>query len=272
MSEEQLQAFYERSEDTPASQDDWQQSHEQLLRGLESGRIRAAERGRDGNWHAVMWVKRAILTGFKNADVVRQGPIGQPPFFDKESYPARSFEPTDLVRVVPGGTSVRRGAYVSSGVVIMPPAYVNVGAYVDSGTMIDSHALVGSCAQVGKNVHLSAGAQIGGVLEPINASPVIIEDDVFVAALCGVFEGFVVRERAVLATGVTLTAATVIYDLVHGVERRGEVPANAVVVPGTRPASGEFAKERGLQIAAPMIVKYRDERTDASTALESALR
>lgn len=271
MSEEQLQAFYER-EDLAANNDDWQKSHEQLLRGLESGRIRAAERGTDGNWQAVMWVKRAILEGFKNSDVVRQGPIGQPPFFDKESYPARSFEQTDSVRVVPGGTSVRRGAYVSSGVVIMPPAYINVGAYVDSGTMVDSHALVGSCAQIGKNVHLSASAQIGGVLEPINASPVVIENNVFVGALCGVFEGFVVRERAVLATGVTLTAATIVYDLVHGVERRGEVPAGAVVVPGSRPASGEFAKERGLQVSAPMIVKYRDERTDASTALEAALR
>jgi 2,3,4,5-tetrahydropyridine-2-carboxylate N-succinyltransferase len=271
MSEEQLQAFYER-EDLAANNDDWRQSHEQLLRGLESGRIRAAERGTDGNWQAVMWVKRAILEGFKNSDVVRQGPIGQPPFFDKESYPARSFEQSDSVRVVPGGTSVRRGAYVSSGVVIMPPAYINVGADVVSGTKVDSHALVGSCAQIGKNVHLSASAQIGGVLEPINASPVVIEDNVFVGALCGVFEGFVVRERAVLATGVTLTAATIVYDLVHGCERRGEVPAGAVVVSGSRPASGEFAKERGLQVSAPMIVKYRDERTDASTALEAALR
>jgi 2,3,4,5-tetrahydropyridine-2,6-dicarboxylate N-succinyltransferase len=272
MSDEQLQAFYERDEQTANSQATWQQRHEQLLRGLESGAIRAAKRGPDGNWQAVTWVKRAILSGFKNAKVVRQGAPGQPPFFDKESYPARCFEQQDGVRIVPGGSSVRRGAFVSSGVVIMPPAYINVGAYVDSGTMVDSHALVGSCAQIGKNVHLSASAQIGGVLEPINASPVIIEDNVFVGALCGVFEGFVVRERAVLATGVTLTAATAIYDLVHGVVRRGEVPAGAVVVPGSRPASGEFAKEHGLQVAAPMIVKYRDERTDAATALEGALR
>ena len=154
----------------------------------------------------------------------------------------------------------------------MPPAYVNVGAFVDEGTMVDSHALVGSCAQVGKRVHLSAGAQLGGVLEPVNASPVVIEDDVFVGALVGVFEGFVVRERAVLAAGVVLTAASVVYDLVHGCERRGEIPAGAVVVPGSRPASGDFARARGLQVTAPMIVKYRDERTAASTALESALR
>jgi len=271
MSEEQLQAFYER-EDANPNHEEWQSSHEQLLRGLESGRIRAAEQRADGEWHAVIWVKRAILEGFKNSGVVRQGPIGQPPFFDKESYPARSFEQHDNVRIVPGGTSVRRGAFVAPGVVIMPPAYVNVGAYVDTGTMVDSHALVGSCAQVGKNVHLSASAQIGGVLEPVHMSPVIIEDNVFVGALCGVFEGFIVRERAVLATGVTLTAATIVYDLVNGTELRGEIPPGAVVVPGTRPASGSFAADRGLQVAAPMIVKYRDERTDAATALESALR
>jgi 2,3,4,5-tetrahydropyridine-2,6-dicarboxylate N-succinyltransferase len=272
MSEQQLQAFFERDEKELADSNDWCARHDSLLRGLESGRIRAAERSADGHWRAVAWVKRAILTGFKNSQSVRQGPIGQPPFFDKESYPARSFTETDRVRIVPGGTSVRRGAYVAPGVVLMPPAYINVGAYVDEGTMVDSHALVGSCAQVGKNVHLSASAQIGGVLEPINAKPVVIEDNVFVGALCGVFEGFVVREHAVLATGVTLTAATVVYDLVNGVELRGQVPSGAVVVPGSRPASGEFANQRGLQVAAPIIVKYRDANTDASTALEGALR
>ena len=272
MPEQQLQAFFERDDEASISSAEWTKSHDALLRGLEAGHIRAAEKSSDGSWHAVAWVKRAILTGFKNSQTIRQGPTGQPPFFDKESYPARSFEQSDHVRIVPGGTSIRRGAYVAPGVVIMPPAYINVGAFVDEGTMVDSHALVGSCAQVGKNVHLSASAQIGGVLEPINASPVIIEDNVFVGALCGVFEGFVVRERAVLATGVTLTAATIVHDLVHGIERRGEVPAGAVVVPGSRPASSNYAKERGLQIAAPIIVKYRDERTDASTALEGALR
>lgn len=274
MHEEQLQALYERDPagNSNVSDYEWKQGHETLLRGLESGRIRAAERMDDGIWRAIPWVKRAILAGFKNSSTTGQGGIGQPKFFDKAAYPVRSFRRDDGVRLVPGGTSVRRGAYVASGCVVMPPAYINVGAYVDAGTMVDSHALVGSCAQIGKRVHLSASAQIGGVLEPINASPVIIEDDVFVGALCGVFEGFVVRERAVLATGVMLTAATVVYDLVHGIERRGEVPAGAVVVPGSRPASGEFAKQHGLQVAAPMIVKYRDARTDASTALEGALR
>ncbi|MCA8973883.1 MAG: 2,3,4,5-tetrahydropyridine-2,6-dicarboxylate N-succinyltransferase, partial [Planctomycetes bacterium] len=194
------------------------------------------------------------------------------PFFDKTAYPLRAFELQDRVRLVPGGSAVRRGAYVAAGVVIMPPAYVNVGAFVDAGTMVDSHALVGSCAQIGKNVHLSAGAQIGGVLEPAHQSPVVIEDGAFVGGLAGVFEGVVVRERVVLAAGVVLTAASVIHDLVHGCERRGEVPAGAVVIPGTRPARGDYATRNGLHVAAPLIVKYRDERTDAATALEGALR
>jgi 2,3,4,5-tetrahydropyridine-2-carboxylate N-succinyltransferase len=269
MSEQELQAIYENE---GPSGDAWQRSHDRLLRGLESGRIRAAERGADGTWRAVPWVKRAILSGFKNSDVVRMPNGDQPAFFDKAGFPAQPFDAERRVRIVPGGTSIRRGSYVAPGVVVMPPAYVNVGAYVDEGTMVDSHALVGSCAQVGKNVHLSAGAQIGGVLEPINASPVIVEDHVFVGALVGVFEGIVVRERAVLAAGVVLTAATVLYDLVNGTEHRGEVPAGAVVVPGSRPASGAFANQHGLQVAAPMIVKYRDDKTDAATALEGALR
>jgi 2,3,4,5-tetrahydropyridine-2-carboxylate N-succinyltransferase len=167
---------------------------------------------------------------------------------------------------------VRRGAHVARGVVVMPPANVNVGAYVDEGTMVDSHALVGSCAQIGKRVHLSAGAQIGGVLEPAGARPVIVEDEAFVGGLVGLFEGVLVRRRAVLASGVLLTASTVLYDLVHGRELLREVPEGAVVVPGSRPAAGDFARERGLQLSSPMIVKYRDARTDAATALEQALR
>jgi 2,3,4,5-tetrahydropyridine-2-carboxylate N-succinyltransferase len=167
---------------------------------------------------------------------------------------------------------VRRGAHVAAGVVVMPPAYINVGAFVDEGTMVDSHALVGSCAQIGKHVHLSAGAQIGGVLEPAHRSPVVIEDGAFVGGLCGVFEGVVVRTRAVLAAGVVLTAATTVHDLVHGHTLRGEIPAGAVVVPGTRPAPGPHAAQHGLQLTTALIVKYRDERTDAATALESALR
>ncbi len=180
--------------------------------------------------------------------------------------------PDDGVRMVPGGSSVRRGAHVARGVVVMPPAFVNVGAFVGEGTMVDSHALVGSCAQIGRRVHLSAGAQVGGVLEPVNARPVIVEDEVFVGALCGLFEGVVVRERAVLASGVILTASTVVFDLVQEREWTREIPAGAVVVPGVRPARGAFAVSRGIGLSAPCIVKYRDARTDAATALESALR
>ncbi|MBL8756536.1 MAG: 2,3,4,5-tetrahydropyridine-2,6-dicarboxylate N-succinyltransferase, partial [Planctomycetes bacterium] len=216
--------------------------------------------------------KRAILLGFRRTSLQAMPAGDGPPFFDKPAYPPRSFALADGVRLVPGGTAVRRGAFVAKGVVVMPPAYVNVGAFVDTGTMVDSHALVGSCAQIGRNVHLSAGAQIGGVLEPAHASPVVVEDGAFVGALCGVFEGFVVRERAVLAAGVVLTAASVVHDLVHGRALRGEIPAGAVVVPGTRPAAGEHAQRLGLQLATPVVVKYRDERTDAATALEQALR
>jgi len=272
MRDEQLHAFFERDDGALASDGGWAAAHEALLHALEQGQVRAAERSADGTWRAVPWVKRAILLGFKNGTLVSFPNGEQAPFFDKQSYPLRALRIEDKVRLVPGGSSIRRGAFVAAGVVVMPPAYINVGAFVDEGTMVDSHALVGSCAQVGKNVHLSAGAQIGGVLEPINQSPVVVEDNVFVGALCGVFEGFVVRERAVLAAGVVLTSATVVYDLVHGTEHRSEIPAGAVVVPGSRPASGAFAKERGLQVAAPMIVKYRDARTDAGTALEGALR
>jgi len=270
--DDQLHAFFERDDNELANDAAWPDAHEALLQALEAGRVRAAERAPDGTWRAVGWVKRAILLGFKRTGLAAFPNGDLPPFFDKTAYPLRPLTLADRVRLVPGGSSIRRGAFVAPGVVVMPPAYVNVGAWVDAGTMVDSHALVGSCAQIGKGVHLSAGAQIGGVLEPVNQSPVIVEHGVFVGALAGVFEGVVVRERAVLAAGVVLTRATTVFDLVNGRELRGEVPAGAVVVPGSRPASGAFAKERGLSVAAPMIVKYRDDRTDAGTALEGALR
>ena len=266
-----LRAFFERSAAEIAADPDAEQAHAALLDHLEAGTLRSAERGPDGTWVANAWIKRAILAGFKRTRTVElEGPgYG---FFDKTAFPARRFTIDDGVRLVQGGSSVRRGAHVAKGVVIMPPAFINVGAWVGAGTMVDSHALVGSCAQVGERVHLSAGAQLGGVLEPAGAVPVVIEDDVFVGALAGVFEGVVVRERAVLAAGVVLTASSVVYDLVNGVELRREVPAGAVVVPGSRPATAPFARERDLHLNAPMIVKYRDEKTDAATALESALR
>jgi 2,3,4,5-tetrahydropyridine-2-carboxylate N-succinyltransferase len=200
------------------------------------------------------------------------------PFLDKSALPVRRFAVASGVRIVPGGSSVRRGAYLAPGVIVMPPAYVNVGAYVGAGTMIDSHALVGSCAQVGARCHVSAAAQIGGVLEPAGARPVILEDDVFVGGNCGVYEGVLVRERAVLAAGVVLASGSLVYDCVNERELRGtresplEIPAGAVVVPGTRPVASAWGREKGLSVACALIVKYRDEKTDRATALEAALR
>ena len=251
---------------------------EQALALLERGEIRAASRDAEGNWHAVAWVKKAILLGFRIGRVVEMPGGGSFQFFDKHTFPARSFRTENGIRIVPGGSTIRRGAFLASGVVCMPPMYVNVGAHVGRGTMIDSHALVGSCAQVGERVHISAAAQIGGVLEPINASPVIIEDDVVVGGNCGVYEGTVVRARAVLGAGVILTRGTPVYDLVKESVHRAaanrplEIPEGAVVVPGARRVSSEFGEREGLSLQTPVIVKYRDDRTDAATALEAWLR
>lgn len=266
-----LQAFFSRTLEAILGDPDHGKAHESLLTALESGTLRAAHRTTHGEWEAVLWVKAAILAGFRRFPLQSfEGPGF--PFFDKGAYPPRTFGLENAVRLVPGGSSVRRGAFVGKGVVVMPPAYLNVGAFVDEETMVDSHALVGSCAQIGRRVHLSAGAQIGGVLEPAGARPVIVEDEAFIGGLVGIFEGVVIRKRAVLASGVVITGGTTIYDLVRGQELRREVPENAVVVPGSRPASGSFAKSLGLQLYAPCIVKYRDPKTDAATALEEALR
>ncbi len=245
---------------------------------LNAGRVRAAERGADGRWHANAWVKAGILLGFRLGQVGPAATGGPFPFFDKDTYPLRALGPEDGVRVVPGGSAIRDGCYVARGVVCMPPMYVNVGAYVDEGTMIDSHALVGSCAQIGRRVHLSAAAQIGGVLEPAGALPVVIEDEVLVGGNCGVYEGTVVRERAVLAPGTVLTGGTVVFDLVQDRtyrrdgERPLEIPPGAVVVPGTRPVRSGPGKAAGIALYAPVIVKYRDERTDMAVRLEELLR
>ncbi len=293
-----LQTFFDRELDVIAADPACPEAHAELLVALEAGEIRAAEpvggphgqalRGREAGveggtslapqaggppfqavvWRVNAWVKRGILAGFRISAVAPQ-PGG---FFDKTAYPARRFALEDGVRVVPGGTSVRRGAFIARGAVLMPPAYVNVGAYVGEGTMVDSHALVGSCAQIGARVHLSAAAQIGGVLEPAGARPVIVEDEAFVGGLVGVFEGVRIGRRAVLASGVVLNGSTVIHDLVQGRTWQGEVPAGAVVVPGSRPAKGAYAEAQGIHLATPVIVKYRDDRTDAATALETALR
>ncbi|MES2179258.1 MAG: 2,3,4,5-tetrahydropyridine-2,6-dicarboxylate N-succinyltransferase [Gemmatimonadota bacterium] len=272
--------------DTPAGEalpSEAEHAVDALLGALERGAIRAAERDANGNWSAVTWVKRGILLGFRVgyiADMSLGGHHGEPrlSFFDKHTYPPQRMSTENRVRIVPGGSSVRRGAYLAPGVVCMPPMYVNVGAWVGAGTMVDSHALVGSCAQIGERVHLSAAAQIGGVLEPVNASPVVIEDDVLVGGNCGVYEGTIVRTKAVLASGVILTRGTPVYDLVNEKVYRGsadaplEIPANAVVVPGARRVAEGWGSEQGLSLQTPVIVKYRDEKTDLATALEGWLR
>ena len=250
----------------------------QLLDALEHGELRAAVRDHKGMWRAVPWVKQGILLAFRVGRVVRMGEDGLFAFFDKNTMPLRRLTSGDGVRVVPGGSSIRSGAYLAPGVVCMPPMFVNIGAYVAAGTMIDSHALVGSCAQIGRRVHLSAAAQIGGVLEPVNAAPVVIEDDVVVGGNCGVYEGTVVRERAVLAAGVVLTRGTPVFDLVREVVYRGsadaplEIPAGAVVVPGARNIRAGWGAAEGLSLQTPVIVKYRDEKTDLATTLEEWLR
>lgn len=250
-----------------------------VLDVLESGLVRAARKDDDGTWRAVHWIKRGILLAFRAGAVVDMSPSGgMLHFFDKRTIPPRALTLSDGVRVVPGGSSIRRGAYIAPGVVCMPPMFVNAGAWVGKGTMIDSHALVGSCAQIGERVHLSAAAQIGGVLEPVNAAPVIIEDDVVIGGNCGVYEGTVVRARAVLAAGTVLTRGTPVFDLVRETVLRGspesplEIPSGAVVVPGARAVPGGWGKAQGLSLQTPLIVKYRDERTDLSTALEAWLR
>ena len=246
---------------------------------LTRGAIRAAERLPDDTWRVNAWVKRGILLGFRMGVLTDMSPPHPTlRFFDKDTYPVRATTLADAVRIVPGGSSIRDGAYVAPGVVCMPPMYVNVGAYVDEGTMIDSHVLVGSCAQVGKRVHLSAAAQVGGVLEPVGALPVVVEDDVLVGGGCGIYEGTVVRARAVLAPGTVLTAATPVHDLVREqVYRRDgdrplEIPTAAVVVPGSRAIPGGWGKSQNLSIYTPVIVKYRDSKTETSVRLEELLR
>jgi 2,3,4,5-tetrahydropyridine-2-carboxylate N-succinyltransferase len=243
---------------------------------LTNGTIRAAEKI-DGRWTVNTWVKHGILLGFR-LGVLEETGCAALTFVDKDTFPARRFSLADRIRVVPGGSSVRLGAHVAASVICMPPMFINVGAYVDEGSMIDSHALVGSCAQIGKRVHLSAAAQIGGVLEPVNAAPVIIEDDVLIGGNCGVYEGTLVRARAVLGAGTILTRSTPLYDLVRNEVYRAssdaplEVPEGAVVVPGSRAVKKGAAAEMGISLYTPVIVKYRDEKTDRGVELEDWLR
>jgi 2,3,4,5-tetrahydropyridine-2-carboxylate N-succinyltransferase len=252
-------------------------SFDRFRDALTAGAIRAAEKAH-GGWRTNAWVKKGILLGFRIGALVASGDPEVLGFVDKDTYPIRNFTAEDRVRVVPGGSSVRAGAYVAPSVVCMPPMYINVGAYVDEGSMVDSHALVGSCAQIGKRVHISAAAQVGGVLEPIHASPVIVEDDVLIGGNCGVYEGTQVGTRAVLGAGVILTRSTPLFDLPNGTIHRSSeteplrVPENAVVVPGSRAITKGKAGEWGLSLYTPVIVKYRDERTDRGVELEDILR
>jgi len=272
---EQVEALYAKGGGFTSSD---REVFEAFKQALNRGEVRAAERDEGGRWRVNSWVKSGILVGFKMGVLSDMSAHASLRFFDKDTYPVRPTTIMDNVRIVPGGSSVRDGAYLAPGVVCMPPMYVNAGAYVDEGTMIDSHALVGSCAQVGRRVHLSAAAQIGGVLEPVGAVPVVVEDDVLVGGNCGVYEGTVVRAGAVLAPGTILTGATPVYDLVRGeVYRRTEdapleIPAGAVVVPGSRAVTTERGREWNLSLYAPVIVKYRDEKTDRAVQLEDYLR
>jgi 2,3,4,5-tetrahydropyridine-2-carboxylate N-succinyltransferase len=249
-----------------------------LLTSLNAGEIRAAQKNENGIWEANKWVKEAILLLFRFGKLTDYSINLDFKYYDKNTIPLHPFQLKDNVRIVPGGTSVRNGCYIASGVIMMPPAYVNIGAFVDSGTMIDSHALVGSCAQLGKNIHLSAASQIGGVLEPANAVPVIIEDNVMIGGNCGVYEGVIVRKGAVLGSGVILTSSMKVFDLVNekilqsSGDKPLEIPENAVVVAGSRGLSSEFALTNNLSLYTPIIIKYRDEKTTAKTSLTDILR
>ena len=273
---EQIEAVAAR-EDKRFSRED-RAVFDDFKRALNRGEVRAAERDASGKWVVNTWVKEGLLLGFRLGAITDMSAGESFKFFDKDTYPARPTTISDNVRIVPGGSTIRDGAYIAPGVVCMPPMFVNAGAYVDAGTMIDSHALVGSCAQIGRRVHISAAAQIGGVLEPVGAVPVIIEDDVLVGGNCGVYEGTIVRERAVLASGTILTGSTPVYDLVRGeiYQRKAdgplEIPAGAVVVPGARAVTTERGREWGLSLYAAVIVKYRDEKTDTAVRLEDYLR
>jgi 2,3,4,5-tetrahydropyridine-2-carboxylate N-succinyltransferase len=272
---EQIEAYYALPAE--ALGDEARAVFDTFREGLEKGLIRAAEPGGDG-WRVNAWVKRGILLGFRLGRLVEFPPAGPLHFLDKDTLPPRPLGLEDGVRIVPGGSAVRSGAHLGPGVVIMPPAYVNVGAHVGEGTMIDSHALVGSCAQVGRRVHLSAGAMVGGVLEPVGALPVIVEDEVLVGGNCGVYEGAIVGRRAVLGSGVVLTGSVTVFDIPRKTTYRRtpdaplRIPEGAVVVPGSRRLAEPFAERHGLALATPVIVKYRDEKTEAAAALEEALR
>ena len=269
------------SQGSAASKDAARELFAQFRAELAAGRVRAAEPdpASPTGWRVNVWVKQGILLGFRFGDVVDMGiGKGRLPFFDEDTLPLKPLDIANRVRLVPGGSSVRDGAYLGKDIICMPPMFINIGAYVGDGTLVDSHALVGSCAQIGQRVHLSAAAQIGGVIEPVGAMPVIVEDDVLVGGSCGVYEGAIIKRRAVLASGTIITGSTPIYDLPNERIIKPEpgqplvVPEGAVVVPGARQVSVGAGREWGLSLATPVIVKYRDEKTDARTELERWIR
>lgn len=282
MSRDLLIAQIERFYDTYGKNPESESFVDILLELLDIGEARAAEPDSSSpyGWKVNQWVRKGILLAFKIGKLTKMGNGRSEQFYDKHTFPVKDISIEDQIRVVPGGTAIRRGAYIAHGTIIMPPSYVNVGAFVDEGTMLDSHSLVGSCAQVGKKVHVSAGTQIGGVLEPVGAFPVIIEDEVMLGGNCGIYEGAIIKRRAVIGAGCIITGSTPIYDLVKGKIYKRErniplvIPEGAVVVPGSRNIAGksDFAAKNGLSLYTPVIVKYRDEKTDAATVLEEALR
>ncbi|MCH7979080.1 MAG: 2,3,4,5-tetrahydropyridine-2,6-dicarboxylate N-succinyltransferase [Acidobacteria bacterium] len=276
---ERIEQLFDRQ--TSSYEQEWYDTFREFKQGLNNGEIRAAEAVQGAEptgWKVNPWVKKGILLGFRIGMLENMSIDERFLYFDKDTFPLKKFGMDDGVRIVPGGSSIRDGCYMGKGVTCMPPMYVNVGAYVDDGTLIDSHALVGSCAQVGKRVHLSAASQIGGVLEPVGALPVIIEDDVLIGGNCGIYEGTVVKQQAVVGAGTILTGSTPVYDLVREkiYRRDGDsplvIPPRAVVVPGSRALSGGWGKQWNLSLYTPVIVKYRDSKTDQSIRLEDLLR
>lgn len=259
-------------------EENFKRDAKQFIELLNEGTIRSAQPDSDGNWTVNKWVKNGILLLFKFGNMIDYSIDKDFVFFDKDTLPLRKMTIEDKIRIIPGGSSIRSGAYVAQGVICVPPMYINIGAFVDEGTLVDSHALIGTCAQIGKNCHISAATQIGGVLEPAGARPVVIEDNVMVGGNCGVYEGVLVRKNAVLGTGVILNASTRVYDLVNErvIKSDGdtplEIPENAVVIPGARAINSGFGKENGLSISTPLIIKYKDDKTTLKTALNEILR
>ncbi len=275
--EHDIERYYSQTELKPAERTKALSAFKEMVKLLNKGEVRSAEKT-GGVWKANQWVKKGILLGFRLGKIKDMSIFKQLHFFDKDTLPIKPMKAADSVRIVPGGSSIRNGAYIGKGVICMPPMYINIGAYVDDNSLIDSHALVGSCAQLGKKIHLSAAAQIGGVLEPINSVPVIVEDEVMIGGNSGIYEGTIVQRRAVIGAGCIITGSTPVYDTVKGkVYRKTKdeplvIPEGAVVVAGSRPLVNQFGIENHLSVYTPVIIKYRDEKTDAGTALEESLR